>query len=129
LFQKVYEYGSGNANVSDEEVSSSTRQQQELVTQLTGQYSDLPINNTGNITNRSTSHQVERAHKLLAKNSSVKQILTDMTYTDLWPPDSYLVLASHLMWNNTEQENSLMQGMALPYTGLYTGPVRPGTSD
>ena len=88
-----------------------TKQQQELVTQLTNQYCDQPINNIGdicrdvnlvqlsrfcgNMTNLSNSHLEVEVTRLLAKYNSVQHIVTDMVSTaDLRPPDNYLVLAS-----------------------------------
>eukprot|EP00090_Calanus_glacialis_P026356 TRINITY_DN4142_c0_g1_i1.p1 TRINITY_DN4142_c0_g1~~TRINITY_DN4142_c0_g1_i1.p1 ORF type:complete len:932 (-),score=392.23 TRINITY_DN4142_c0_g1_i1:208-3003(-) len=118
-----------------------TKQQQELVTQLTNQYCDQPINNIGdicrdvnlvqlsrfcgNMTNLSNSHLEVEVTRLLAKYNSVQHIVTDMVSTDLRPPDNYLVLASHLlwdMWNTTKEEKYFMQCTALLYTGLSTSP-------
>jgi len=118
-----------------------TNQQQELVMELTKQYSDNPINNIGDIcrdvnlvqlarfcgsmTNLTTDQLEEEVARLVEKYNSVQHIVTDMVSTDLRPPDNYLVLASHVLWdlwNMTKQGKYFIKCTALLYTGLSTSP-------
>jgi len=118
-----------------------TSQQQELVTQLSSQYSNLPVSNIGDIcrdvnlvqlsrfcgamTGLTTTSMEEEVTRLLAKHNSVQHIVADMVPTDLRPSDNYLVLASHLLWelwNTTKQRKYFMQCTALLYMGLSTSP-------
>eukprot|EP00092_Neocalanus_flemingeri_P005475 GFUD01005905.1.p1 GENE.GFUD01005905.1~~GFUD01005905.1.p1 ORF type:complete len:940 (-),score=337.38 GFUD01005905.1:210-3029(-) len=118
-----------------------SEQQNELVIQLTSQFGDQSINNIadicrdvnlvelarfcGNMANLSTTQLEEEVTRLVAKYNSVQHIVTDMVSTDLRPPDNYLVLASHLLWdlwNTTKEGKYFMQSTALLYIGLSTSP-------
>jgi len=119
----------------------SPTQRLELVDSLTNKFSDMKIDNIGDICRDVNLNQISRfcgkmsksnnvqleeeARRLVNKHKSVQHIVGNMVPTDLRPSDNYLVLASHFLWDlwtSTKDATYFVQCTSVLFTGLTTSP-------